>query len=216
MQEPSSASATRKKSFTMKSKPRALTAKKITTTLIAIIAILLVAFSFGRYKVAQDNADIRGLVLSYYQAIDNREYSIAEELFTPSDQQATKAYIDNTKLKMQAVDMKQIRATKIYPALVNGSFGIVGVISESTNMYDGEESTFREFNILLVRHVSGKWYLTKPEDAKDLGEAKLKKMFDNYQETIAGDGEDLKQIIESQKEMFEKMKKNRQSKETAK
>lgn len=200
----------------MKSKPRALTAKKITTTLIAIIAILLVAFSFGRYKVAQDNADIRGLVLSYYQAIDNREYSIAEELFTPSDQQATKAYIDNTKLKMQAVDMKQIRATKIYPALVNGSFGIVGVISESTNMYDGEESTFREFNILLVRHVSGKWYLAKPEDAKDLGEAKLKKMFDNYQETIAGDGEDLKQIIESQKEMFEKMKKNRQSKETAK
>ena len=195
----------------MKTKPHLVTTKKVVTTLLAIAAIFLIAFSFSRYRVAQNNADIRGLVLTYYQALDNREYSLVTKLYTPEQPWATENYVDNIQLKMQAIDMKHVQAQKIYPALVNGKFGIVGVLSESTNMYSGQESTLQEFNVLLVRYVDGRWYLAKPEDAKELGEAKLNQLFDKYEEYLKNDSDDLKKVVASQKEAYAKLKKGQES-----
>lgn len=195
----------RKTSFSLKIKQKNITKKKAATTVIAIIAIFLAAFSFGRYRVAQENADIRGLVLTYYQAIDNREFSLVSDLFTPGGDASKKNYVDNLTLKMQAVDMKHIRVTKIYPAIVNGKYGLVGVVSETSNLYNGEESSFREFNLILAKKVQGRWYLAKPEDAKELGEDRIEKLFDDYQSTVKGDGEEIKKIVSSQKEMYVRM-----------
>ena len=75
----STKSEQQKKLFTMRTKPRHLTAKKIITAIIGIVIVFSAIFGLNRYNFEQDNADIRGLILTYYQALNkynNRECGI--------------------------------------------------------------------------------------------------------------------------------------------
>ena len=84
----------------MKTKPRHLTAKKIITAIIGIVIVFSAIFGLNRYNLEQDNADIRGLILTYYQALNNQEYSLLEDLYAPTYPESTQVYIDNIQLKM--------------------------------------------------------------------------------------------------------------------
>lgn len=196
-----------KKLFMMKTKPRHLTAKKIITAIIGIVIVFSAIFGLNRYNLEQDNADIRGLILTYYQALNNQEYSLLEDLYAPTYPESTQVYIDNIQLKMEAVNFDSIKAERIYPALVHNDFGIAGVISKTTNIVDGKEASFKEFNVILVRHVNGRWYIAKPEDAQELGQDKLKEFFSKYKDTVKYDAQ-IKEVMETQQKNFQNHRMN--------
>lgn len=194
----------------MRNKKRFLTTKKVAAASVSIILILGLGLGLNLYQTRQNNVEIDDLVLTYYQAVNNREYSALGDSLTPTYPDSNEFYLQDIKTKSDAVGMESVRAEKIYPALVTGKFGLVGVISKTQNNYDGQETSFEEFNLLLVRNVNGKWYIATPQDAKELGIARLTKLFNNYQASLKDD-EMVKQVLLSQKEAFSKRKLNQTS-----
>lgn len=178
--------------------------KKLFMIFSSIVLIGLSVLAINKYQLEQDSADIGGLALTYYQAINNREYSLLEKIYTPQYPWRNQSYIEDIKAKMDVVGMKQIRVDKVYPAMVNGDIGIVGIVSTETTINNGKEHSFQELNVLFAKYDEGKWHIAKPEDISQYDESLIEGMFEKYKKEFKDDIT-IRQIVKNQKAYFDSM-----------
>ena len=112
------------------------------------------------------NYEINETIAEYFTAFNHKDYAGMEKYLYPEND--NRDYLLMTKAKADAVEMQSIHLQKIYPALVDGDFAVVGVETSTIHHYASEYTTIKEANTLFLRKYKGKWYVAKPEDLDDV------------------------------------------------
>ena len=110
-----------------------------------------------------------------------------------------------------------LRTSEINEAIIADSkifhFGTLSMTDPEVRKATGKAVEIAEKNNCLISFDPNLrpplW--KKPEDAKELGEAKLNQLFDKYEEYLKNDSDDLKKVVASQKEAYAKLKKGQGS-----
>lgn len=168
------------------------------------VFLVLLGLALARENTMRMNYEINETIAEYFTAFNRKDYAGMEKYLYPEND--NRDYLLMTKAKADAVEMQSIHLQKIYPALVDGDFAVVGVETSTIHHYASEYTTIKEANTLFLRKHKGKWYVAKPEDLDDVSLAYKEELIERYSAVVAENIKSPKEFAIYNYAAFEKIK----------
>ena len=137
-----------------------------------------------KFNNEQANAVIQNNITNYFSALSSRNFVEAQTFYANADSENTKMYINELSEKARGIKLQSITPDTIYPALVNGNLGVVGVKVTTKGQVQNQNVEATELTLFIMLKEQDKWKITQPSDLSNYSEDHITKLLDEYKKVL--------------------------------